>query len=188
VTPWLQAVAFALAAVVFEASANAQQGVGIEVVEYGIYTAETKILSGQSAEHPRNEVSSLCHIATTDTVPARLGLHFGFRFRTAGSPEGQPVQFRKDLLISPNDAGRGPITVPGYMITALVGRPKYTGYQFGTKSEWTPGVWRFRLWRADKLVSTVGLNVVESGSIQPNSHSTCFPMSQFSITSLRVPA
>jgi len=184
----MQAVVLTLAVVGFGASVHAQQAVGVEVFEYGIYTAETKVLSGQSADHPRNEVSSLCHISTTDIVPARMGLHFGFRFRTVGSPEGQPVQFRKDLLISPNDAGRAQITLPGYVITALAGRPKYTGYQFGTRSEWTPGVWRFRLWRGDNLLSSVEFKVVEGGTIQPNSHSTCFPMSLLSIGSLRISA
>src|SRR5271165_442340 len=53
----------------------------IDVPEYGIYTAnmDSKVPAPGTATGTRNVVGNVQHEATTRTVPAQLGVHFGFR-------------------------------------------------------------------------------------------------------------
>jgi hypothetical protein len=165
--------------------ANAESITGIQIVEYGIYTARLMPQTQTSRSEggvPRLDVDSLCHVATTLVVPARLGLHFGFRYNVQGSLPGQLIDLtmtaRFPAAMRPPGAPN-PLTVDKLALTARVGVTKYTGFKFGSDWHLVPGTWRFELSYADRKLAELAFEVVDGAkaAIPPADESTCFPVS-----------
>src|ERR1700760_380622 len=82
-------------------AAHAQTVERIDVTEFGIYTADTtRIVSAPQsttgiAQHV--SASSIKLAKATTTVPGRIGVRFGFRYRIVG--EGQSVTLRRIVHI-----------------------------------------------------------------------------------------
>ena len=87
------AAAFGL---VFLFAANAAaQNVSVSIVEHGLYTAEVTATERMPNGVDRNLLRNICHVVTTDKVPARMNVMFGFRFRTDGTPSGEVVELTR---------------------------------------------------------------------------------------------
>src|SRR5258708_6868715 len=132
--PSSAAVLLALATVAYlPGSVRAQEVRSIEIIEHGIYTAEITRTERASDGLLRNVLASICHVATTTTVPAKLGLHFGFRYHLSGAPEGQIVDIRKVSLyptgLMPPGATR-PVTISEDVFKRRIGDGSYAGYNF----------------------------------------------------------
>src|SRR6202012_4837943 len=73
----------------------------IDVTEFGIYTADTKqiVSAPQSTTGiaQRVSASSIKLAKATTTVPGRIGVRFGFRYRIIG--DGQSVTLRRIVHI-----------------------------------------------------------------------------------------
>ena len=94
---------FALAFIVFFTTsvARAQNVTGIDVTEYGIYTADKKNSKRDSAGVLQSTPKKIHHAMTTTTVQAEPGVRFGFIYRVVGKPTGQTVQLRKVVIYPP---------------------------------------------------------------------------------------
>lgn len=153
------AVAQPLVFTVADAGAQTPQVERIEVVDYGIYTAE--IISSQRDAQGllQNTSSNVQHVQTTRDVPAQIGVRFGFRFRVVGSPSGAEIRLKKITIFPPggllNSPSAQPISRSESTITATVGdEVRYTAYKFDEPWELAAGRWTIELWQDDqKLLS-----------------------------------
>ena len=164
------------------ASAAAQEAGEIQIVEHGIYTAEVESTVREPSGIGRNIVTNICHIATTTTVPAKYGIHFGLRYRIVGPPMGELVDLKKVVVfpqpLKPPTAPR-PVTTYEYPVRLAVGTVTYTGYSFDHPWEFAPGPWTMQIWQGNRRLSELVFDVVE-GKDAPTprtGNETCFKIS-----------
>ena len=137
----------------------------VDVVESGTFRIETGVATAK-ANTPTGEVTAVDRavlIEATDTVEARKGTEFGFRYTIVGEPEGDEVEL--DIVITYPEAGLSdPATGKSvhesrYSTTKKIGTTEYLGY--GIEAEWeaVPGPWSFEIWHEGaqlaRLVFTV---------------------------------
>ena len=152
------------------ASPVAAQIVGdVEIVEQGIYTADIdRTVRGPDGLF-RNVLSNICHVVETTTIPARLGLHFGFRYRIGGVAQGRVIDVRKLTLfptaMQPPGATK-PITRAEHTYQRQIGTIGFTGYAFDETSELMPGIWTFQMWLGGRMLSEVKFTVIEDNGMR----------------------
>ena len=137
----------------------------IDVVDYGIYTAD--VISSQRDAQGILQSSSenVRHTKTTRTIPAQLGLRFGFRFAVVGAPNGAKVQLRK-VTIYPANGLQNPISGKHISrseatVTTTVGETQYTAYKFDDPWELAIGVWTIEIWYGDRKLTSQTFTVVK---------------------------
>jgi uncharacterized protein DUF3859 len=142
------------------ASAFAQSRVErIEIVEAGIYTAETtdRYNSSQTAAGNRANLSSVKLAVSTTRVPLQQNIRFGFRYRVLGGVAGERVQIKGITRFPPpglrNDAGKV-FTTDEYTLNAEFGQIRYNGYTFDHAWEMVPGTWTFELWHDGRKLAS----------------------------------
>jgi hypothetical protein len=162
--------------------ANAQSAIGIEIVEYGVYTARSTTNPSRSqAGVPVLTVNDLCHVATTLKVPARLGVHFGFRYKVLGSPINAVIDLTKTVRVPPLHPPGAPnaFTTDKYSMKARVGTTSFTGFNFGSDWQLVLGTWIFGLSYADRKLAELSFEIVdraEASHLQIDDP-TCLPIS-----------
>jgi len=131
----------------------------IDVVDYGIYTAEVMSSQRDAQGLLQNTSTNIQHVQTTRDVPAQIGVRFGFRFRVVGAPSGAEVRLKKITTFPPgglrNPASAQALSRSETTLTTTVGNEvSYTAYKFDDPWELTTGPWTIELWQGDrKLVS-----------------------------------
>ena len=157
-----------LGAVVGGASA---QGAGkvdrIEIVEVGIYRAETASieLAPGTASRQHNKLSETRLLTPTTRVEAKIGVHFGMRYRVVGSPSLASVKlvsvthYPAPGLKNPKAAG---IQTRGeHPLFATISQLNYRGYMFENDWELVAGTWTFELWDGDRKLASQAFDVVK---------------------------
>jgi hypothetical protein len=137
--------------------ANAQSVKGVEITEYGLYTVdETK---GQRDANGvlHSSSTNVRHAATTTTVPAQIGVHFGFRYHISGQPAGEQIVLKK-VVIYPEGGIKSPkspspLLKNEYELTRKIGETAYTDYAFDDPWELVPGTWTMQLWDGDRKLA-----------------------------------
>jgi hypothetical protein len=131
-----------------------------EIIEAGIYRAETVSIevAPDTATRQRNVLSNTRLVAATTRVEAKIGVHFGIRYRLFGSPNNTTVklvsatQYPAPGLKNPK-AERHQLRGE-HSLFATIGHVNYRGYVFEEDWEIVPGTWTFELWDGQrKLVS-----------------------------------
>jgi hypothetical protein len=144
--------------------AHGQDVTSIEVTEYGLYTADQDKGQRNSAGVLRSEVSNIRHAATTTTVPAELGVHFGFRYKIVGSPTGKPIELRKVTIYPPaglkSPKAPTPLQNSSYTLSRKIGETSFTDYAFDDPWELVPGPWTIQLWLGDRKLAEKKFTVV----------------------------
>lgn len=176
-----RAIAVALAFLAgLPSKALAQEAIGIDSVEYGIYTAEVVTPGvGTNASEKSMEIRNICHLMTTLIVPTKDKFHFGFRYRVKGGKPGQIVEVRKSIRFP--DHTSPPASLSNELVTRQavrlrVGTTSFTGWEMWKTY---PGLWTFTLSAADRILAEIRFTVVEKDQlkIEPDGNSTCFQMS-----------
>jgi hypothetical protein len=163
------------------ASASAQQ-VSIAIIEHGIYTADITSTERLPNGLGLNTLVNICHVATTTTVPAIQGLHFGFRFRIEGQVEGRPVSLRQVVTyptsVKPS-GGLRPITGYENTVGGRSGAISFAGYGFDNSWELMPGTWIVRLLEGDRMLAEQRFEVIDGAghSIPRTGRGDCFRLS-----------
>lgn len=157
-----------LAAVVGDAFAQGGSKVDrIEIVEAGIYRAGTAAIERApgTASRQRNILSDTKLIASTTRVEAKLGVHFGMRYRVVGRPSLATVklisvtQYPAPGLKNPK---AGSIQARGeHPLFATIAQINYRGYVFEHDWELVPGAWTFELWDGKRKLVSQTFNVVK---------------------------
>ena len=167
----------------FAAHAHAQS-VSVSIIEHGLYTAEITATERMPNGVERNLLRNICHVVTTDKVPARLNVMFGFRFRTEGTPTGEVVELtrvtRYPVSVKP-PAALGAVREYGHDILVQIGRVSYIGYGFDHDWELQTGRWTLELWQGRRKLAEKTFEVVDRGDrpAPPADDSNCFQLSSF---------
>jgi hypothetical protein len=179
----MRAAAFVLTAVLGIATpATAGEVSGVEIVEYGLYTADVTGQLRDSNGIISNVIENLCHIATTTSVPMRGGLHFGFRYRVDGPVPGDTVPLtlavRFPAPVQPNPSVQ-PLTEHERNAILAVGTLSYTGYSFDQAWEFVPGIWTLAIRQGGRTLAEKSFTVVDkpAPSGTPSGPSSCFKVS-----------
>jgi len=141
----------------------------IEIVEYGIFTAD-KLKSERDSNGQLNSIlGNVQHQETTTTVPAEPGVKFGFRYRVIGEPDGQAVTIRK-VMIYPSPGLKvpntpQPLTRSQTTTTPTIGETSYTGFEFDDPWELAPGIWTMQLWQGNRMLTEQRFNVLVGRNI-----------------------
>jgi Domain of unknown function (DUF3859) len=133
----------------------AAQNLTATIVEHGIYTAETVRVEKLPNGFNSNIVDKICHIVTTESVPAKLGVQFGYRYRLDGGPAGALVMLRRVTRFpAPIKPENGPPaqSVSEHNISMKVGATSYVGYGFDHAWEMVSGTWSLEIWQGDRLL------------------------------------
>jgi Domain of unknown function (DUF3859) len=131
----------------------------IDIIEKGIYQAETlkQVENSSTALGRTHTVGNIKNVESTTTVPARLGVRFGFRYKLIGSPNGVQVPI-KIVTKFPAEGLRNPTkretTYSDNEVDNLnIGGESYREYQLEENWEVVPGKWSFELWYNDKKMA-----------------------------------
>lgn len=130
---------------------------GIEIVTYGIYTAELQSSKRDIQGIRQNISTNIRHAATTTTIPAQRGLRFGFEYKVIGAPSGKTVSL-KSVVIYPPAGLRSPAVAQPIFRNETTSAPKigakhYEGYRFDDAWELVPGPWTIQLWYGDRKLA-----------------------------------
>jgi hypothetical protein len=146
--------------IVISAASLAQSRVErIEIVEAGIFTADTtdRYNSSQTAAGERATLRSVKLAVKTTRVPLQKGIRFGLHYRVIGGPAGELVQIKGITRFpSPglrNDAGKV-FTTDEYTLNPVIGEMRYNGYTMDQAWEMVPGTWTFELWHDGRKLAS----------------------------------
>jgi hypothetical protein len=134
--------------------------VGIYEVEIAKRTEDKDIATGFS-----NWASKVKNVSETTTIPARLGVRFGFEYLLVGAPQGGTVPIRV-VTKFPKQGVRNPQTrTTTYreeiVINKLVGQRGYSGYGFDKEWELVPGTWTLEIWYHERKLAEQSFTVVK---------------------------
>jgi hypothetical protein len=145
---WLIGVLVTLGA----GAALAADGPALEVVETGLYRAQTigHMPSPQAVNGQTNTIVDVEFYSPTSKVPARQGVRFGTRFRVVGAPANRPVVLRSVWRI-PEPGIRNPETGIVYRrsvaeFTTTIGAVSMRGFSFTHAWQIRCGDWFQEIW------------------------------------------
>lgn len=174
-TRWL---AFVL--VLWAGTAAAQDAVGVEILQYGIFRADIVGKQRAFGGTQHNVVDNICHLATTGEVPLRIGLHFGMRYRVTGPVRGERVLLKKVMrypaIMTPPAPDR-PASQVASFVELLVGAVSYTEYALEQPWELVPGIWTFQFFDRDRKLAERGFTVTEGAAVSEAADPACFQLS-----------
>jgi hypothetical protein len=148
-------------------AASAQAVERVEIVDFGIYTIGQKMKSTAALNTAAGVVNGVSHIKlaeATTTVPGRLGVHFGFRYKIIGPTNGT-AKLRIVTLI-PEPGIRNPNTDRttvrnDYVETRPIDSLQYAGYTFDNPWEIVFGTWTKEIWDGDRKLASKVFDVVK---------------------------
>ncbi len=122
----------------------------IEIVEYGIYTADKTACKRDDQGIERCQRSKVRHAATTWNIPAQIGVEFGLRYRVVGAPNGERVSVKR-IWVLPGPGFRPPqparpIRRLERIDEATIGGTTFVSYGFDDRWELVPGPWILEFW------------------------------------------
>ena len=123
---------------------------GIEIVNFGIYTVDVTSREANPGGVAHSAVANPKLAVHTTTIPAQLGLSFGFQYKLLGSPAGAKVdihrvtRFPKVGLRAPG--GSAPRYVSERDLSVAIGEVLYMGYGLTESWEVVPGEWSIEIW------------------------------------------
>jgi hypothetical protein len=140
----------------------------VDIVEYGIYTASAQgrpVAAPGTATGAVTPLSNMQHTVTTRTVPAQLGVRFGFGYIVVGAPLGAQVSIHSVTIFpSPglhDPASSQPKTRSEYDWTTTIGEQSFRIYTFDSDWEIVPGVWTQQLWYQGRMLAEQKFTIVK---------------------------
>ena len=138
---------------------------GIEIFDYGIYTAVVKkeIKDKNLVGGGFSKINQIRFVERTTKIPATQNLTFGFQYLIKGRPQGGKIKIRKTTIF-PTAGLKNPKTgKTGYKnevdLTAKIGEKVCEGYRFDEKWEMVPGKWTIQLWYKGRKLAEERFNV-----------------------------
>jgi|SRR5262245_37122910 len=146
-------------------AANAQTIQRIEIAEPGIYRAAGTLSTRSEPGTTGGTFTMLAGpglVEATTTIPATVGVMFGFQYNTFGSRGFATLKF-VTLLPEPGmrDPKTGAVKLRGeYLEKVMVGGMEFKGYSFDHSWEIVTGVWTFEIWDGDRKLASQSFNVI----------------------------
>ena len=138
-------------------TAQAQQVSSIEIVDFGIYTADPQARRLGQSGIGTSTVANLKLAVRTDRIAMQRGVHFGFQYRIVGTPADARVELRRvDLYPAPDLVPPGksqPVRQDEEKIVERIGNLTFAGYTLDAPFEMVPGTWTFQFWLGDRRLA-----------------------------------
>jgi Domain of unknown function (DUF3859) len=164
--------------------ARAQAVQAVEITEFGIYTTErpTSSAAPGTATGRIDEVSNIKLVQSTATIPARVGVEFGFRYKIVGQPGAvPPPQAGSSILGIQLTAPPPPPPIPSVNLKYVTRIPKpgmrnpetgnvtltnvfyqehkigeelYRLHRLTERWEVVPGTWTLEIWDGERKLSS----------------------------------
>jgi hypothetical protein len=135
----------------------------VEIVAYGIYTADLQSATRDSQGVLQNLSANFRRETATTNVPAQIGVRFGFEYKLVGKPAGKTFSLKKVTVFPPEGLRSPTVAQPlqhsDTTVTAKLGEKTYVGYRFDDPWELVPGPWRIELWDGDRKVAEQAFTV-----------------------------
>jgi hypothetical protein len=141
------------------ASAHAQEVERVEIIEWGLYRHDLtgEVPAPDSPSGTRNIIDNVRLQQETTTVPALVGMKFGYRFKVVGPAPGALVRleyvarFPKQGLTNP--AKGKTFATSEFHSVAVVGEVTYRGYSFDYDWEVETGAWTLEIWHEGRKLA-----------------------------------
>ena len=137
---------FALVLLTAAASAAEAQALEVEIVQSGIYELE------------RGSANGPILLASTTTIPAKLGNEFGFEFNVRGAEAGFPVELTLVTEFPPQGLyeleTQKTVLRDERNFRSVSDLRGYQGYRLDSPSELVLGTWSFKILYGDQLLAT----------------------------------
>ena len=151
-------------------AAQTTAGGKIQIVERGIYRAETiKKTEAPGTTGLINTVQNVRLIASTTSVVGSLGVRFGLRYIVRG--EGSDASLKLVIAFPPvglrDPQSRQVFFHSEHMVTVPSGVALYWEYHFEHEWEIVAGLWHFQFWHQDQLLAEQRFCVQELASRSP---------------------
>jgi hypothetical protein len=135
----------------------------VEIVAFGIYTADLQSAKRDSQGVLQNVSANYRRVEATTKIPAQIGVRFGFEYKIIGTPVGKAVSLHK-VVAFPQTGLRSPavaqpIRHSDTTVESKIDETSYTGYRFDDPWELVPGPWRIELWDGDRKVAEQAFSV-----------------------------
>lgn len=139
----------------------------IDVTWDGIY-----VVKSQEETNDPNTAAGFRHLSNgfksvmrTHTIPAKIGLRFGFKFIVHGEPQGAEVALKR-VDIFPEKGLKNPDKKETtyreeYETNRIIGDESSAGYVFDHDWEMVQGVWKFQLWDGDRKLAEESFTIVK---------------------------
>jgi len=142
-----------LALVLGLGAAQAQTINRLEITDFGTYKVEPGN-KRKNAEGLKTMVTpGVEHLETTTTIPARIGISFGVRYKVVGEPDNAEVTLRKVISFPPPglQPSRGKIMPQSESkVETMIGETVADLYTLEDNFELVPGVWIVELWDGER--------------------------------------
>ena len=137
----------------------------VEIYEFGTYTSSPAIEVGLSRQGvPQTVVDRIDLIDATQTIIARIGVEFGFRFRIAGTPHGARVpvtyvmRYPEPGILAPKKSV--PFVEDVYTWPGYLSDHNFRTFRFETRSDLVPGIWTIEVWVGGRKRAEQKFNVI----------------------------
>jgi hypothetical protein len=145
--------------------AQTAQVESVEVIEHGIYTADEQSCHRDEQGILECARADVHHSVTTLTVPAQHGIHFGFRYRIVGTPDGASVKVTRITNFPPPGLSKpgAPELLRKYQYTddEKVGQVGFVDYSFDDPWELVGGSWTIEIWIDNRRRASETFTVVQ---------------------------
>ena len=129
----------------------------IDIIDFGIYQADKKMK--QAVDNlptgGLNIIKDFNFIQTTDKIPLKKGIRFGYKYIIRGKPKEAIVTLRfKDSYPGLKDPRRSELMYHGeYNSNEKMGIQLVNGYMLEEDWELVPGEWTFAIWHNGKKLA-----------------------------------
>ena len=134
-------------------TAQAQTVDRLEITDFGTY----KVEPGNKRENAEGLKTTIArrveHLESTTTIPARIGISFGVRYKIVGEPDNAEVTLRKIISFPPPglQPSRGKIVPQSESkVETTIGETVADLYTLEDSFELVPGVWTVELWDGER--------------------------------------
>ena len=138
-------------------AAQAQTVDRLEITDFGTY----KVEPGNKRENAEGLKTTIArrveHLESTTTIPARIGISFGVRYKIVGEPDNAEVTLRKVISFPPPglQPSRGKIMPQSESkVETMIGETAADLYTLEDNFELVPGVWTVELWDGERKLLT----------------------------------
>jgi hypothetical protein len=148
-------------------AASAQAIQRVEIAEPGIYRAAGKLSTRNEPGTTGGTFTMLNSpglVEATTTIPATVGVMFGFRYNAFGTTVAPVTLKFVTLLPEPGirDPKTGTTRIRGEYLERVTvgGLGEFKGYSFDQSWEIVTGTWTFEIWEGDRKLASQSFNVI----------------------------
>jgi hypothetical protein len=130
----------------------------LDITDFGIYAVDREISGRDQQGISLATATNIQHTSTQRTVPAQLGVTFGFRYRIVGKPEGATIPLKK-VIIYPAPGLQTPfpssrVRKAVFEYEASIGETNTELYTLEDQFELVPGTWVLEMWLGSRKLAS----------------------------------